>query len=253
MNTRKIVAIGGGEIEKFKTLDIDKEIVRLSGKKHPKALFIPTASNDDKGKFGVFQKVYGKKLGCNTDVLYLIKSNPTKKQIRNKILSSDLIYVGGGNTLKMMRLWRRLGVDRILENAYHKGVVLSGKSAGAICWFKYGHSDSLSFYKPAHWDYIRVRGMGIIDALACPHYNKKTGNKKRSSYFQRMIKKYGGIGIATDDNCAIEFINDKYKIITSKKNANAYKIYKKNGELVVKIIEQKRDLTPLAALLKRQG
>lgn len=249
MNMGKIVAIGGGEIKELETLNIDREIVKLSGKKRPKALFIPTASSDAEGYWKTFEKVYGRKLGCRADVLYLVKSSPTKKQIRDKIFSSDLIYVGGGDTLKMMKLWRRLGVDKVLEAAYRKGIVLSGISAGAMCWFKYGHSDSMSFYNPEHWDYIKVKGLNFIDAIACPHYNRKTGGKKRSSYFIEMVKKYGGTGIAIDDNCAMEIINDKYRIITSRKGANAYKIYKRGEKVVTEIIKQKENFIPIAALL----
>ncbi len=70
---KKIVAIGGGELKSLETLRIDKEIIRLSGKKHPKALFVPTASGDSEAYWKTFQRVYGKRLGCKTDVLYLLK------------------------------------------------------------------------------------------------------------------------------------------------------------------------------------
>ena len=155
----KIVVIGGGEIGNFETLPFDKRIVELTKKKHPKALFIPTASGEPDGYIQNFNKVYGKKLGCKTDVLFLLKTKPTKKELREKILSSDLIYVGGGNTLKMMKRWRFLGVDKILKEAHKRGIVLSGISAGGISWFEAGHSDSMSSYNPDNWDYIKVRGV----------------------------------------------------------------------------------------------
>ena len=104
----KLVAIGGGEIVRGETLAIDKEIVSLTGKNRPRALFIPTASSDSREYWQVFQNVYGTELGCETDVLYLLGVSPTKRELEQKILSADLIYVGGGNTLKMMRRWRRL-------------------------------------------------------------------------------------------------------------------------------------------------
>ena len=106
----KLVAIGGGEMALGETLAIDKEIVSLTGKDRPRALFIPTASSDSREYWQGFQCVYGQELGCVTDVLYLLGVSPTKGELEQKILSSDLIYVGGGNTLKMMRRWRRLGV-----------------------------------------------------------------------------------------------------------------------------------------------
>lgn len=136
---KKLVAIGGGEIGQsgypVETTKIDKEIIRLTGKRNPRLLFIPTASSDSKSYFEAVKKHFGKRLGCKTDVLYLIKEKPTRKEIEEKILNSDMIYVGGGNTLKMMKVWRKTGVDKVLKQAYNKGVVLSGLSAGSICWF----------------------------------------------------------------------------------------------------------------------
>src|SRR3989344_8149361 len=99
----KIVAIGGGEIGRpgtnIETEEIDREIIRLSGKKHPKVLFLPTASGDNSGYCEVVQNYYGKKLGCKVGVLCLIKEKPLREEIRKNILGSDIVYVGGGNTL----------------------------------------------------------------------------------------------------------------------------------------------------------
>ena len=171
---KAIVAIGGGQISTRGTAPIDREIVRLANKRHPKLLFIPTASSDSERYCANVQEYFGKFLGCKTDVLLLISDRPSHEQIRRKILSADIIYVGGGNTLLMMRLWRRLGVDKLLKSAYERGIVLAGISAGSICWFDSGHSDSMSFYDPQNWQYINVRGLGFIPAIHCPHYNSTT-------------------------------------------------------------------------------
>jgi len=253
---KKIVAIGGGEIGRpgypVETTKIDKEIIKLTGKKNPRLLFIPTASSDSESYFEVVKKHFGKRLGCKTDVLYLIKNKPTKKEIEEKILNSDIIYVGGGNTLKMMKVWRKSGVDKILKQAYNKGIVLSGLSAGSVCWFNSGHSDSMSFYNPKNWEYINVKGLGLIKGVHCPHYNGGKIGMPRKKNFQNMIKKIGGFGIAIEDNCAIEFIDSKYfKIITSKPSAGAYKIYKKHGKIISEKIEQKIELSPIEELYKK--
>src|ERR1700685_3736495 len=113
-----IVAIGGGDIRTRGTAAIDREIIRLSNKRHPKLLFIPTASSDSERYWNHVKEYFGKFLKCRTDVLFLIKERPSKEQIRDKILSADILYVGGGNTLMMMRLWRRLGVDKLLRRAH---------------------------------------------------------------------------------------------------------------------------------------
>jgi len=145
----KIIAIGGGEIGEEETLAIDRKIVKLAKRKNPKVLYIPTAGGDSKKWCNIFQKIYGDKLGCQVDFLLLVKNKDilTKKIITEKILSADIIYVGGGNTLKMLQIWKKNDVDKLLKKAYKKGTILSGLSAGAICWFRYGISDAVNNVK----------------------------------------------------------------------------------------------------------
>lgn len=244
----KIVAIGGGDLRTLQTLDIDREIVELSGKERPKALFIPTASSDSVEYWEAFDRAYGGELGCDTDVLYMLGKRPPQERLQDAVLGADVIYVGGGNTLKMMRRWRLLGVDKLLETAYVGGTVLAGLSAGCICWFSYGHSDSMSFYtEDDDWSYIRVKGMGFIDAFGCPHYNGET----RQSDFQAMMRDRPGIGIGigVEDCCALEVVDGSYRIITSHEDAAAYRIERSRGGLLVDQIPQSRAFAPLADLL----
>ncbi len=242
----KIIAIGGGEISKKSTLQIDKEIIYFSGKKNPKLLFVPTASSDAEGYFFSI-KEYFANLGCSVDALYLIKEKPTKKEIENKILGADIIYVGGGNTLKMMTLWRKLGVDILLEKALKKNIVLCGLSAGSICWFKYGNSDSRKFTSNSK-QLIKVTGLGFIEALHCPHYDAEP---HRQEDLKRIMKNSPLVAIAIEDNCAIQIENEKYKIITSNPKAKAYKIYWKKGEYFKKEIEKNNKFLPLENLLRK--
>ena len=111
-----IVAIGGGELKDLETLPIDRAIVKLAGKKHPKALFIPTASNDSVGYWEIFRGVYGKKLGCETDALFLIREKLSKKQMQEKILRLTLFMSVAatrsgcfeyGESLVLMCYWKK--------------------------------------------------------------------------------------------------------------------------------------------------
>lgn len=234
---KAIVAIGGGNIRTRGTAPIDREIIRLTGKKHPKLLFIPTASSDSEEYWEHVQEYFGGFLKCKTDVLFLIEEHPSQEEIKRKIQSADIIYAGGGNTLLMMRVWRRLGVDRLLISAYESGTVLSGISAGSICWFDSGHSDSMSFYNPEKWKYINVRGLGLLHGIHCPHYNGRTGGVPRRKDFREMIRKTGGMGIAMENNCALEFIDGRlHKVIRAKRNARAYRVFKRRGEVVAEQI-----------------
>lgn len=247
--SRAIVAIGGGLIRTRGTATIDREIIRLSGRKNPNLLFIPTATSDSELYWTRVQEYFGGFLRCKTDVLFLIKNRPSGENIRRKIRWADIVYVGGGNTLLMMRVWRRLGVDRLLREAYARGTVLSGISAGAICWFESGHSDSMSFYNLSSWDYIQVKGLGLVKGIHCPHYNSMTLGVPRRKHFQRMIAKTGGIGIAIENNCAIAFIDNRsFRVLSSKPYAHAYVLYRSQGQSIAKRIPKVKHLLPLGTL-----
>lgn len=223
-----IFAIGGGEISNFETLDIDKKIVESVHKNKPKVLFIPTASGEPQSYIDSFNYMYGGKLGCNTDVLLLLEGRTSNKEARKKIINTDIIYVGGGDTSMMLQVWENYGVDKSLKEAYKNGIILSGLSAGSICWFKSGQSDSQSFYKEDKWDYIVIEGINLINAMHCPHYNEDN----REEDFNQKILEYDEIGIAIDNNCAIEFKNNYYKIHKSNIKSKAYKLYQLNGSVI---------------------
>ena len=251
LTMKKIVAIGGGEIGRpgypIETTKIDKEIVNLTKKKNPSFLFIPTASSDSESYYEVIKKHFGKRLGCKTDVLYLIDKKISRKEIKNKIFKADIIYVGGGNTLKMMKIWRKNKVDELLIQAYKKGIILSGLSAGAICWFRWGNSDSRRFTNPKA-DLIKVKGLGLIKALNCPHYSEE---KDRKNDLKKMMGKTSGIAIAIDSCAAIEIVDGKYRIISSKRSANAYKVCWKRSKYKEEIIEKNKEFKELKDLLKK--
>jgi dipeptidase E len=199
------------------------------------------ASSDSERYWQRIPKYFGKFLNCRTDVLFLIKEKLSKAQITAKIRSADINYVGGGNTLLMMRVWRRLGVDKLLKSAYESGTVLSGISAGSICWFDSGHSDSMSFYNPRKWKYINVRGLGLIKGIHCPHYNSMTRGIPRRKDFRDLIRRTGGTGIAIENNCAIVFLDGHFhKVIRSKSYARAYKVYKSAGEVISEQISEEK-------------
>lgn len=212
----KIVAIGGGELSQGETYILDQYIVELSRKNNPKLLFIPTASEDALGYITLI-KEYFSNMGCIVDSLCLISNSYADEVIRSMILNSDIIYVGGGDTVRMIEKWKDYKVDLYLKEAYKKGIVLSGISAGSICWFEFGHSDSDSFINKGQWDYIRASGLGLIPAAHCPHYNEVG----RAS-FDNMMLNESIIGIALEDKTAFIEDNGKYKILKADKDSKAY-------------------------------
>lgn len=249
---KHIVAIGGGEIGRpgypVETTGIDKQIISLSGKKNPAVLFLPTASTDSTGYYEVFNQHYGKRLGCNVLVLNLY-SKPSITTIEHAIRSADIMYVGGGNTLKMMMLWRRMGVDKLLAQAYENGTVLCGLSAGAICWFEGGLSDSRSFTSGGKvWNYINVHGLDLENLLICPHYDVEPG---RSPALKKSLEGTRKVAVALDNCSAIEIKDETFRILLSKPSAKAYKVYWSAGDYIVEPLTASSDYLPPTLLKQR--
>lgn len=237
-----IVAIGGGRTRELGS--INKEIIRLTGRRRPCALYIPTASKDALEGWEDFRRTYTR-LGCRTDVLFCIRETPSREAVRAKIGQADIIYVGGGNTLMMMRRWAFLGVDGELRLARERGAVLCGASAGAICWFESGHSDSMHGYGHEPWEYIRVSGFGFVPGMVCPHYH----HKDRRVECRRMIRRRGMATVAVDDHAAVEVIGDRYRILAARRHAGVWLVGRRKGRVIERRVPRQRELQPLSELL----
>lgn len=199
---------------------IDYEIFSLSQKKNPKVLFIGTASKERKDYYESFKQAY-ESLGGIVTNLEILNNKLSNKEIKEKILSSDIIYVGCGRTQFMMDIWRQTGIDKILVEAYEKGIILAGMSAGSYCWFKY--------------NYELIEGVGLIPMINCVHYDEKSDEKKKQ-FFQN-IREYKLDGLAIDNDVAVAFIDGKCKVIKHNEKLNAYRITFEDGKFSQKILE----------------
>lgn len=246
----KIVALGGGVFMGRKedqfpaSMDAThKEILALTGKKHPDVLYIPTACPDSEDHIKLFREYYTR-LGCNkVEVLRLISETPSKEEIQTKILAADAIYVCGGNTYRALATWRRYGVDVLLKQVHRQGTVMAGHSAGAICWFAYGNSDSFYKKKP-----FRVTAVGIFNALLCPHYDSEP---VRQPALKKMMRTYGKVAIALDEYAAIEIVDDNYRILTADPKAKVRRTYWKDGEYIIEYIKPAQKFQSLKQLLQK--
>lgn len=247
---RNIIAIGGGKImvpkhREAQTLLIDQSIVQQVKRKSPKVLFIPTASEDNVEYCDAFRNQYENRLGCSVQELLLYRNRPSNRKIQMLIAQSDIIYVGGGNTLRMMKLWRQLGVDKALDKARKRGAVLCGLSAGAICWFRQGNSDSRKFKDGSNKTLIKVTGLNYADLMLCPHYDVE---KHRQPSLKEMMKTTKGVAIGVENNAALHIKDDKYRILASKRNKKAYLIYWNQGEYIKKALKPSDNFQPLIEL-----
>lgn len=222
---KAIIPIGGGEISLKSTLKIDEYIVSLVASETKKVLFIPTASGDMVSYIERFKAHY-ESLGCEVDTL-LLSQTQNDNLIRSKIFSSNIIYIGGGNTAKMMRIFKRNKVNEYLLKAYEKGIILTGLSAGAMAYFTNGYSDSNRSTNPEA-SLCLVKCLNIIPYCFCPHYNEE----ERKSFDEFVISK-GFNGLALEDDVALVYIDDEIKgVIKANVNNEGYYI---NNNLKEKI------------------
>ncbi len=189
------------------TTPVDKHILGATGKQRPHILLILTASEDGKHNLTLFEQAFRKQyegLGATVDSLRLITEKPSIEAVKAKFARANAVYVSGGNTWRMMQTWRRLGIDALLRQAYENGVVMSGVSAGSICWFRYGTSNSFYSNKP-----FRVAGLGWFDLTVCPHYDVQPF---RQPALKNMLRRSPQmIGIALDEQAALEIRDNTYR------------------------------------------
>ena len=195
---KQIIAIGGGGFgREIKDLKIEKYIVDQSKAKTPKICFIPTATGDDQAYIDTFYKAFNS-LGCKTSHINFFKRTINLKE---HILDQDIIYVGGGNTKSMLAVWKEWGLDKILFEAYKNKIIMSGVSAGAICWFKKGITDS--------WkdNQATLDCLNFVDGVCCPHYDEEP---ERIPYVKEiLVNKEISSCYAIEGYAALHLIDDK--------------------------------------------
>lgn len=223
---RTIICIGGGELRTKETQGIDEYIADKAkahaGEKRAYGLFIPTASHDSMPYYNTFHKMYTGVFNIKTDVALTVYGEMNMEKIKDKFLKSDFIYVGGGDTVYMLRHWKQTGLLDLIRDAYERGVILCGLSAGAICWFEKMYTDSELVNADAK--YSVYDGLGWLKGEISPHYNH------RMLDFDEILRYNNTCSYALEDNSAIEFLNEKY-VRSISCGGRAYRILSNNGEL----------------------
>lgn len=246
--TKTIIAIGGGEMGRIKihedgtreqkpwdTEKADRKIVELTGKEHPVMVFIGAASNDSPTYFPAVCGVFEKKLGCIAKNLILtdLSQRPNIEQICEMIMNADIVYVGGGNVTRLMKALKESGTDKILKEAYDKGVIMSGNSAGGCVWFEYYDNDEDEDFDGTESTFTTKKALGFVKGYFCPHWNKKPekGIEKEATskeVIRRMLVKESKFGYGVDEPAAIMVQSDGDKQvmtnIISKPSASVYKL-----------------------------
>lgn len=231
-----IVAIGGGENGRplengeyapYETEKIDKEIINLTQKKAPNFLFLGHGMHSSlkiqESYFETMKEIYGNKFNCKcldlkSDELYDLT------KVNECIEWADIIYEGGGDTEGMIKLWKETGFDKILYNAWQNGKIICGVSAGGVCWFKSCNSDS-SNNESKNKLFSKVDCLNWINLHITPHCDEYG----RYESTKQQLKDENSVGVMLSNCSALIIKDEKYRFISSDKNAYVIKSYWKDN------------------------
>ena len=222
---KQIIAIGGGGFGRnISSCLIEQYIINLSGKDCPRICFLPTATGDNDTYIVRYYSVFTH-LNCSPTHIEFFNRTI---DIENHIMNQDIIFVGGGNTKSMLAVWTDWGMSTLLKNAYNNGIIMSGVSAGAICWFTKGITDS--------WrnDLNVLPCLDLIKGTCCPHYDEEAS---RIPYVNKVLKEKKILNcIAIEGGSALHFIDGApFTNVSFNKHKNSYNLQIKNNKIIKNI------------------
>jgi dipeptidase E len=222
MNERHIFAIGNNFFLKgSEHLNLYRYILSKARKSKPHVLMIPTASGDAQAQIDAFQSCFSH-LDCTPSVLSLFRGETA--DLRSVVMAADVIYVSGGNTRNLMTLWKDWGLHPLIREAYERGTVMAGGSAGSLYWFDEGVTDSIPGPLTA------MKCMGILKGSNCPHYDGEVN--RRPSYHGLLKSGELGAGYANEDAVALHFLNEKFnEAVTEHAGKHAYFVQVVDGSV----------------------
>lgn len=213
---------GGFSMEPTNPL-LDNYVLSLAKRQPARVCFLPTASGDSPSYVARFYRALSAR--CVASDLTLIDSALPRRpsstsDIQAFVRDQDVFYVGGGNTVHLLALWRAHGLDRLLRDAWVDGAILCGVSAGMNCWFNASITDGFGALAPLN------DGLGLLVGSACPHYD---GEEGRRAAFHCAIKAGLPSGYAADDGAGLHFVGEHLvEVITSRRTAKAYRVERRN-------------------------
>jgi peptidase E len=188
-------------------------VLELTAKKRPRVCLVPTAAAENPELILRFYTELTDYAHC-THVSFFPWP---RDDLREHVLSHDVVFVSGGNTANLLAIWRVHGFDQVLREAWEGGIVLAGSSAGMICWFEAGVTDSFGPQLEGMRD-----GLGFLPGSACPHYD---GEERRRPVYQELIANGFPAGIAADDAVGLHFVGTELReAVTPREGARAYRV-----------------------------
>ena len=202
---------------------LDDFVLSLTRRKRPRVCFVATASGDSKSYVARFYRAFSAPRAVPSH-LPLFARDADFRTVRRRLLDQDVIYVGGGNTANLLAVWGLHGIDRVISEAWRRGVVLAGISAGMLCWFESGLTDSLGPLAPLH------DGLGLLRGSACPHYDGEP--KRRPTYRRFVAKRRLPAGYAAEDGAALHFVGTRLtECVSSRPRARVFRVEREAGRV----------------------
>lgn len=222
---RRILALGGHE---FSSRPADRAVcellLRLAGERgggRPRICILPTASGDTSDQIASFYSAFGER-SCEPSDVSLFRLGRRPLELRDHILSQDLVYVGGGSMVNLLAVWEAHDIASILSLAWRQGIVLAGQSAGAMCWFEAGITKSSG--KPR-----AAAGLGLLSGSLCVHYNNEP---ERRAAFLDAVGDGMPSGYGLDDYAGLLWEGDgSPSALTARRGARAYRVSAQEGEV----------------------
>jgi peptidase E len=214
---RHVLAVGGGMLMPRDAAPLQvRYAIQLSGRRDPSLCVINTATGDNPAGYLAF---YDRLANAGARVRHLaLFPMPNVTDPEDLLMSQDIIFVGGGSVANMLAVWRVHGVDEILRKSWHAGVVLAGSSAGGICWFEGGTTDSFGVKLRPFTD-----GMAMLRGSFCPHYSSEP--ERRPLYRRLVADGTLPAGLACDDGAAAHFVDDELaELVADRPGANTYRV-----------------------------
>jgi len=221
----KILIAGGG----FGTVFI-KYLAELTGKERPRLCYLPTASADSTaGAVRWFENCAPLNVEAHVQNSF-ISSYGMEQTWEDVLLSMDGIVVSGGNTLNQQAIWRAQGIDDVLRQAWDRGIVLGGASAGSLCWFEEGTTDS----RPQRL--TKVECLGFLEGSHSPHYDGE--EQRRPTYQQMILSGEMKPGYACDNDAGIFFVDNRVeRVVHTREDAKVYYVGVAGGEIIERELE----------------
>jgi peptidase E len=218
---RQIIAMGGGSFSTDPDALLERYVLKQTRRSNPRVCFVPTATGDADQYIAKFYAAFSR-LPCRPSHLGFFSRTP---DLGDLILSQDVVYVGGGNTKSMLAVWRDWGLPALLRRAWRSGTVLTGVSAGAICWFANGVTDSW-----AHRLAV-LPCLGLLPGTCCPHYD---GEAERRPAVRRILARGTVPGVlALDDGAAAHFRGRALvRVVSSRPEALGYDVRRTRSGVV---------------------